>query len=31
MKDILLLGVALLAGIVSFVLILRRSGGDCIP
>ncbi len=31
MKDILLLGVALLAGITAFVLLLRRSGGDCVP
>jgi len=31
MKDLVLLGVALLAAIVAFVLLLRRSGGDCIP
>ncbi len=31
MKEILLLGAAVLAGIITFILLLRRSGGDCVP
>ena len=31
MKDLILLGIALLAGIGALVLFLRRSGDDCAP
>jgi hypothetical protein len=31
MKELLLIGVAILAGIATFTVITKRSGGDCIP
>jgi len=31
MKELLLIGVAILAGITTFAVIIKRSGGDCLP
>jgi len=31
MKELLLIGVAILAGIATFAVIIKRSGGDCLP
>ena len=31
MKELLAIGVAILAGIATFGVIFRRSGGDCLP
>jgi hypothetical protein len=31
MKELLLIGVAILAGITTFTVIVKRSGWDCIP
>ncbi|ADW19031.1 hypothetical protein Despr_2898 [Desulfobulbus propionicus DSM 2032] len=31
MKELLLIGVALAAGLVTLAVLVRRSGGDCIP
>lgn len=31
MKELLLIGVAILAGIATFAVIVKRSGGDCLP
>ncbi len=31
MKELLAIGVAILAGIVTFAVIIKRSGGDCLP
>jgi hypothetical protein len=31
MKELILIGAAILAGIAAFALMIRRSGGDCLP
>jgi hypothetical protein len=31
MKELLLIGAAILAGIVTFIITMKRSGGDCLP
>jgi LPXTG-motif cell wall-anchored protein len=31
MRELLLIGAALVAGIAAFVVIRRKSGGDCMP
>lgn len=31
MKELLLIGVAILAGVATFIMIMKRSGGDCLP
>jgi hypothetical protein len=31
MREVLMIGAAILAGIATFVVIVKRSGGDCLP
>ena len=31
MKELLVIGVAVLAGIITLTIIIKRSGGDCLP
>lgn len=31
MHELLMIGAAILAGIVAFAILFKRSGGDCIP
>lgn len=31
MRELILIGVALLTGVVTFAVIFKRTGGDCIP
>jgi len=31
MKELLVIGVAILAGITTLTIIIKRSGGDCLP
>lgn len=31
MKELVMIGVAIAAGLVTFAVIVRRSGGDCLP
>lgn len=31
MKELLVIGVAILAGVATLTIIIKRSGGDCLP